>query len=219
MSVASHLGIELSEYDARIRTFIPAYEEMLAAAADVVPPSARRIVDLGTGTGALAARCLRRAPNARVIGIDADPAILALAARRLGSRGEFVTGSFLRLPIPACDVAVASLALHHIRTRGAKRSLYTRIRRALARRGCLVLADCQPAGRAALARAQRDAWIRHLRRSYSPRRASALLRAWADEDVYVPLDEEMAMMTRAGFDVEVVWRKGAFAVLRGAPRQ
>ena len=33
MSVATHLGIDLGEYDARIRTFIPHYEEMLDVAA------------------------------------------------------------------------------------------------------------------------------------------------------------------------------------------
>ena len=37
MGVATHLGIKLSEYDARIRTFIPDYEEMLGVAAEVIP--------------------------------------------------------------------------------------------------------------------------------------------------------------------------------------
>src|SRR5215831_1860740 len=32
MSVASHLGIDLNDYDSRIRTFIPHYEEMLDVA-------------------------------------------------------------------------------------------------------------------------------------------------------------------------------------------
>ena len=32
-SVASHLGIPLPEYDARIRTFVPFYDEMLDGAA------------------------------------------------------------------------------------------------------------------------------------------------------------------------------------------
>jgi len=58
MSVASHLGIKISEYDARIRTFIPDYEEMLRVAASAVPRAARTILDLGVGTGALSAACL-----------------------------------------------------------------------------------------------------------------------------------------------------------------
>ena len=57
MGVATHLGIKLADYDSRIRTFIPHYEEMLDVAAAAIQPRARTIVDLGIGTGALSARC------------------------------------------------------------------------------------------------------------------------------------------------------------------
>ena len=216
MSVAAHLGIKLSEYDARIRTFIPDYEEMLDAAAAAVPASAKTIVDLGTGTGALAGRCLGRAPRARVFGIDADDRILALARRRLGARGAFRADSFLRAALPRCDVVVASFALHHIKTRHAKHRLYERIRRALVPSGRLITVDCQPSSQGDLARAQMNAWTAHLERTYSHKEARRLLRAWSGEDVYVPLDVEMALMRRAGFVVDVIWRKGSFAVLRAA---
>src|SRR5437762_3279326 len=126
MGVAAHLGIELGDYDARIRTFIPDYEAMLDAAASAVPLDARTIVDLGTGTGALAHECLERARRAQVVGIDADPAVLQLAARRLGRRGTFVCGSFLRTAFPPADAIVASFALHHVRTRRAKAAIYRR---------------------------------------------------------------------------------------------
>ena len=86
MSVSQHLNIKLSEYDQRIRTFIPNYEEMLnevAAPVTLVKKPQPTLVDFGIGTGALTARCLQFAPQARIIGIDADPDILALARRRL----------------------------------------------------------------------------------------------------------------------------------------
>jgi ubiquinone/menaquinone biosynthesis C-methylase UbiE len=213
MSVATHLGINLAEYDTRIRTFIPDYEEMLDVAAAAMPASARTIVDLGTGTGALAERCLRRAARARVIGIDADPDILKVAARRLGSRATLVAGTFLRAEVPDCDAIVASFALHHVRSRSAKAKLYVRLRRSLRRGGRLVTVDCQPAMHRALARTQGEAWLAHLRRHYSRSRAEGLLAAWAGEDTYVPLEAEIELMNRGGFRVEVLWRKGAFAVL------
>jgi trans-aconitate methyltransferase len=213
MGVATHLGIDLADYDARIRTFIPDYEEMLDVAAAAVPPRAATIVDLGTGTGALAARCLARARRARLVGIDADAEILALAARRLGSRATLTGASFLRADIPQCDVVVASFALHHIRTVAAKARLYRRVRHALGRRGRVITVDCQPSRRPAIATAQRNAWRTHLRGTYSAREADALLRAWGREDTYVPLEVETALLSRAGFAVDLLWRKGAFAVL------
>jgi tRNA (cmo5U34)-methyltransferase len=218
MSVAAHLGIRLSEYDARIRTFIPDYEEMLDAAASVVPPRARVIVDLGVGTGALAARCLQCAPDAHVIGVDADSDILALASRRIGDRGTTVLGNFLRSALPRCDVMVASLALHHVRTRSAKAGLYRRIHRALRRKGQLVIVDCEPAGDAAQRRSQREAWLGHLRKTYSGARARALLRSWSREDVYLPLQTELVLLSSGGFSAEVVWRRGAFAVINAVRR-
>jgi ubiquinone/menaquinone biosynthesis C-methylase UbiE len=215
MSVASHLGINILEYDACIRTFIPAYEEMLDVAASAVPVRARHILDLGTGTGALAARCLERAPKARVTGIDTDPEMLKLAAQRLGSHTTFVCSTFLRAPLPSCDVVTASFALHHVRTRKAKLTLYRRIHEALRSGGIVLTVDCHPASDHALARQQHEAWRLHLARAYKPSEAKALLAAWAQEDFYVPLEAELAMLTLAGFAAEVLWRKGAFAVLRG----
>ena len=215
MSVAAHLGIRLSEYDRRIRTFIPSYDEMLDAAAAIVSSKARTIVDLGIGTGALAARCLGRARQASVVGIDADADIAALATRRVGARATLIHGSFLRVPLPRADAFVASFALHHVRTRAAKTRLYRGVRASLRPGGVFVSADCHPARDRTTAAAQMDAWHAHLRRSYPPAQASALLRAWAREDVYVPLNVEMTLLRRAGFRVEVVWRRDAFAVLTG----
>jgi hypothetical protein len=76
-----------------------------------------------------------------------------------------------------------------------------------------VSVDCHPAAARALARRQREAWRDHLRASYSPPDADALLAAWAKEDVYVPLDAEIALLKRSGFAVELIWRKGSFAVI------
>jgi tRNA (cmo5U34)-methyltransferase len=216
MGVASHLGIKLTEYDSRIRTFIPHYEEMLDAAAAAIPARARTIVDLGIGTGALSARCLERASRARAIGIDVDPEILALASRRLGKRATFTTGSFLRTPLPACDALVASFSLHHVRTRAAKAALYRRIRAALRPGGVFLIVDSQPATDASVRRAQFDEWLVHLRRRYTAAQAKGIFMSWSHEDVYVPLDAEIALLRESGFRVELLWRRGAFAVLRAA---
>jgi ubiquinone/menaquinone biosynthesis C-methylase UbiE len=216
VSVASHLGIRVDEYDARIRTFIPHYEEMLDTAASLVPNDARTIVDLGIGTGALSARCLLHASGARVVGIDADADILAMARRRLGDRLTPIVGSFLRVPLPRCDAIVASFALHHVRTRAAKRAVYRRVRAALRPHARLIVVDCQPAADRTLWSAQRNAWLAHLGRSYSRAKARSLLAAWSHEDVYVPLETELSLVGESGLRAEVIWRRGAFAVMTGS---
>lgn len=216
MSVSNHLAIATSEYDTRIRTFIPDYAEMLDVAARVATKvrPLNGVVDLGTGTGALAARVSRLAPSATILGIDEDDSMLALASRRLRRRrASLVHSSFLHAPLPACDAITASFALHHIESPRVKRSLYGRARRALRKGGCLVSADCHPSALAALAADGRRAWRDHLAGTYGPKKAEAFLHAWASEDFYMPLEVELRLLQSAGFAVDVVWRRGSFAVV------
>ena len=217
MSVASHLAIDLAEYDRRIRTFIPDYETMLDVAAASVPLAARRVrrvVDLGTGTGALALRVSRAVPGVVIHGIDLDDGMLEVARRRLRrQKATLVCGSFLTAPLPSCDAATASFALHHVASSRLKGAFYRRLFRALRPGGLLVSADCQPADARRLAAEGRRAWLDHLAATYGRRGAERFLRAWSEEDFYVPLGREMALVAGAGFAPEVVWRHGAFAVI------
>lgn len=218
MSVATHLGIDLAEYDARIRTFIPYYEEMLEVGASVIDAGSRIIVDLGIGTGALSERCLAKAPQARIVGIDSDAEILKAAAQRLPASAGFVCGSFLSAEIPACDSVVASFALHHVRTRSAKARLYKRIADALERGGQMISVDCYPANDQDLSKRQFDAWKAHLMKGYTQKEAENYLEAWSHEDFYMSLDTEMELMRKTGFGVEILWRMDAFAIVSGRRR-
>lgn len=219
MSVGSHLQIRLDEYDSRIRTFIPAYEQLLAEAVRALcglGTHTPHIVDLGTGTGALAAAALRRFPGARITGIDEDSAILEMARQRLAGLGavaSFVQNSFLDVALPECDAIVASLALHHVRTADRKRQLYRDCRQALGAHGLLVTADCHPPEDAALAEAGHAEWREHLRLTYSDQESDTYFAAWAAEDVYVPLPQELKLLQEAGLKPEVAWRQGVFAVI------
>ena len=218
MGVATHLGIRLRDYDAMIRTFIPDYEEMLDEASSALQLVRRRrpvVVELGIGSGALAQRCLAVAPRARVVGLDLDSDILALARERLGSRLATLAGDFFATPLPRCDVITASFSLHHVRTRARKAAVYRRCFHALRPGGLLVLADCCVAADPRQRARDHAAWRAHLERSYSRPRAQGYLRAWAKEDVYFPLQDEIALLERAGFNVDVRWRRRAFAVLVG----
>jgi ubiquinone/menaquinone biosynthesis C-methylase UbiE len=217
MAVSSHLKIDLSEYDSRISTFIPHYEEMLDAAVAAMEAAGRPIetvVDLGTGTGALAGRVAKARQRVRLIGIDEDEGMLAMAARRLPRRRTtLVFDSFLQASFPRCDAVTASFALHHIEHPRTKKALYRRIKQALRPGGVLVSADCHPATNATLAVLGRLHWRDHLARTYGRRKAEGYLRSWSHEDFYVPLAAELSLWRDAGLSPEVSWRRDAFAVI------
>lgn len=218
MGVATHLGIRLRDYDARIRAFIPRYDEMLdtaAAALRAVRRPPRLAIDLGVGTGALAARCLAAAPGMQVLGVDADPEALAVAEKRLPLRFTGARGDFRVMPLPRCDAVTASLSLHHVLTRRAKTALYERCHAALRPGGGLISADLFLASAPGLVRQNESIWLAHLQHQYARSEALRLMRAWAKDDRYFPLDQELAMLQSSGFRVDVVWRHGGFAVLLG----
>jgi len=69
--------------------------EVIMAALAASTPDPRLVVDLGTGTGFLLDRLLRRFPNCRAVAIDGSQQMLSTAKSRLGSlaeRVEFVIG-------------------------------------------------------------------------------------------------------------------------------
>lgn len=218
MSVTTHLAIELDEYDERIRTFIPYYEEMLDTAAAVVGMQRpRTVVDLGTGTGVLAARIARRARGVTLVGIDEDQGMLAAARRRLPpTRTTLVHESFLRAALPRCDAVTASFALHHVASPRTKRRLFDRARTALRTGGVLVSADCHPASNQPLAAAGHRAWHDFLAVTYGPRKAREFLKTWAKEDFYTTLETELRLLRAAGFTPDVIWRRDTFAVIVAA---
>lgn len=220
MSVGAHLNIDLAEYDSRIRTFVPHYDDLVRIAGESLRFAGGlepRIVDLGIGTGALAAACLDARPEAELVGVDNDPGMLRAAAVRLAAhpRVKFIEGDFLEVAIPPCDAIVACISLHHVRTPEEKRTLYGKCHAAMGRSGILVTADCFPGEAPALAAQHREAWLTHLEKTYSRREAEAHLSSWAEEDVYFSLGSEVAWLREAGFEPEVLWRNDGFAVLAG----
>lgn len=92
--------------------------DIIEALADYghVEPS-RSVVDVGTGTGFVAAGLAGRA--ASVVGVDNSPAMLAVAECNLAELGadnvSLVEGAVDALPLAdsSVDVAVANMVLHH----------------------------------------------------------------------------------------------------------
>ncbi len=128
-------------YLAMVRDEIPSYDELqvrLAAATTSV--AARRILDLGSGTGVTARYVLDQHPEATLIGVDGSEHMLA-HARELVPSASFVVGQ-LEDPLPEgpFDLVVSAFAVHHLDEKG-KADLFARVADVLAPGGSFVLCD------------------------------------------------------------------------------
>lgn len=187
-------------YLARVRTEVPAYDALqdaVAAAAAEVP--ARRILDLGTGTGETLRRVAARHPGATLVAVDASDAMLT-AAR------DAVPGADLRVarlqdPLPEgpFDVVVSALAVHHLDPE-EKAALFGRVAQVLAPGGRFVLGDVVVPDDA----------------------ADAVTPIEAPYDKPSRLDEQVVWLADTGLRASVRWQERDLAVVVGergpAPR-
>lgn len=216
-SVRRHLHLEIDAYDETIRRFIPAYETMLAVAADAVAAvGPDLVVDLGSGTGALSEVLLGRPRVGVVELLDVDSEMMDQARRRLrpfGERVRFTLRSYDE-PFQPCDAFAASLSLHHVATLEAKSALYSRVFEALRPGGVFVNADANmPTDRTERDRLFRY-WADHLVASgISEDRAWRHFDEWAEEDTYLPLDAELEALAQLGFEADRVWSDGPIGVV------
>jgi tRNA (cmo5U34)-methyltransferase len=134
----SQFHFDAGTYLENIRSDIPVFDELQEQAAKATEGvDARRILELGVGTGETATRVLARHPNARLIGVDESEEMLAAAQLDADLRVSRLEDP---LPEDQFDLVVSCLAVHHLASR-EKRDLFRRVAEALRPGGRLVLAD------------------------------------------------------------------------------
>jgi len=108
------------------------------------PASGKRVLDIGTGTGNLALRCLSH--NVQVIGLDPSELMLRKAQEKAGGNPRVafhqVSEPFLCIPYPEStfDAVVSTYAYHHVPHRKRAASVREMVR-ALKPGGRWVLGD------------------------------------------------------------------------------
>ena len=83
--------------------------------AAVHPPADAWILDLGCGTGQLAAQLAKRVPDGRVLGVDPAEEMIRVARRHRRKNLSFEVGSSNAIPAGAgaFDVVVSTISFHH----------------------------------------------------------------------------------------------------------
>jgi len=140
----------VAAYDAKMEIMHPNRRKMAEIVGAMLPfPTEAEItlLDLGTGTGFLAAHLLEIFPRAQVIAVDGATAMVQQAQARLGDKSRQLTWktcSFQELAkngdLPELDAVVSSFALHHL-SADEKLVLYRALLPKLRDRGWFVNAD------------------------------------------------------------------------------
>ena len=190
--LAGQFHFDPTVYAAEIRDDIPVYDELQDELVAASGSRARRILELGTGTGETAGRLLDRYPDAVLVGIDESESMLAAAREALPAERVELRTQRLEEPLPdgPFELVASALAVHHL-DGVAKADLFTRVHRVLEPGGRFVLADVVVPD--------------------DPGDAVTSLTPGFDKPSSV--DEQLEWLAGAGFHATVAWRHRDLAVI------
>ncbi len=207
-----------STYDRDRSRLIPGCDAFYRWAIDLIPARAKRIVDLGAGSGLLSVLVRERFPDAQLHLIDFSAPMLDLARARLGDdpqvayqQADYVTGD---LPEGVCAV-VSSLSIHHLDD-ADKRAVFQRVYRSLLPGGVFVNADQVAGPTPDLDTRYKSLWLEQVRAAGATEQQIADSLYRKQEDRCAPVAEQLDWMRAAGFANADCWYKdNCFAVFAG----
>jgi trans-aconitate 2-methyltransferase len=153
------------------------------------------VLDAGCGTGRITALLAERLPRGRVIGVDADPRMVARAREHLGGRAEVLQADLTALELPEPVDAVFSTATFHWIADHDR--LFARLHAAL-RPGGRLVAQCGGRGNIATQLAAADAVA--AREPYA-----GAFAGWSRPHHFAGPEETAARLEAAGFAAVRCW--------------
>lgn len=191
-ALAGQFHFTPGSYLEMIRADIPVYDRLQDELAAASGADARRILELGTGTGETAARLLDRHPGAELVGLDESEGMLAAARERLPAARVTLRTARLQdtLPDGPFDLVASALCVHHLEA-AEKHALFGRVRAVLGPGGRFVLGDVVVPERP-------DDVVTSLTPGF---------------DVPSPLADQLDWLRAAGFSPQVTWLHRDLAVL------
>jgi tRNA (cmo5U34)-methyltransferase len=224
--IKNHFEDEAREFDRIILTLIPHYPTMVRALVEAIPFGKAlpiRVIDLGCGTGMIAAKVLELFPSAQLTCLDLAENMIALARARLAyyPQVKYLVSDFSDFdPDTEYDVVVSSLALHHLATDEHKHKFYRRIYRCLSPGGVFYNADVVLGSSDFLQDTCMNEWRRFMGKSVPKNEIEdKWIPKYREEDRPAKLIDQLAWMAEIGFvDIDVIWKYYGFAVYGGIRR-
>jgi tRNA (cmo5U34)-methyltransferase len=224
MDVAERFAASAEIYDRSRRQLIPCFDDFYGAAlyettSAFAADTPLRVVDLGAGTGLMAAFYARAFPRATFTLVDITAEMIERARARFAaepSRFSFVLADYASWAIPeSSDLVISGLSIHHLED-GDKRALFARVRGALAPGGMFVNADEALGPTPELEARYQAAWRDGARRLgvSDEDLAAAIERMKADR--CATLDDQLGWMREAGFaEVHCAYKQYMYVVYSG----
>lgn len=210
------------DYDRTRRRLVPGFDDFYRAAIDLLGfprDSEIEVLDLGAGTGLLAAFVAYSFPNARITMVDISNEMLDRARERFelgGERFQFEVSDYGTGRINnKYDAVVSALSIHHL-SDDQKRALFAQIHGALKDGGVFVNAEQFRGSTPKLDRLNHERWQTRVRELGASERDVAAALERMKFDRAAPLEDQLQWLAGAGFrEVVCTYKNLMFAVYAG----
>ena len=210
-SVEKHFDAMARDFEKVKRKVIPGYRDIEKCIFSYLPFTRSRkiaVLELGTGTGALAQGLLKHFPRANYTGVDFSSKMLELASYRLKKCDQRVTlhnADLNRAKISGrYDLIISLFTIHHIiNKKGLFKHLYTLLKPG----GCFFYSDAMVSKNKRLEKCFIKNWKDFMARSGLPKgKREKVIKDHRQYDHPEPLETQLHYLKAAGFKgYDVVW--------------